>query len=507
MRSLLLSALALLVLALPTLSAAASTPSAPSLASQPSASQQARSIERSEDKAEYEKRRAAAGDDVEKLWDLYLWCDAYEMDKEGRSCLRAILKEDSNHRGAHEALGHIEYDGQWFTSKRKLEKYKEEEEERRAKEQGLVRYEGEWVPAEHVPYLERGLVQDADGNWVDAETLQRLKEGWVRQDLVWIHPDEKSKVEEGLWKCGEEWKSLEEANRYHASFERMWVIPSAEFRLHTTCDRAVALEALDHMSRVVRDIEHAHGSLPPLPVDVALLRNEQQYNEFAGGGEGRRATELTGLSSLHYAYFADYWFDEENAGFIHAGVGFWDASTQAGKNWGIHSSRHAAAQSLLDALDPSPEALAGLAKKGLEGYEPESFWQEKRFPIWYRYGMASYAERYFTDQYAATDGNPFWARDWSIEMLRRRGGPRPFDEIFEAELSAERYEDSAKLLNEFGLIVSFVADGECAPVQTAVEALRTALEENDAKALPKAFRRLEEAIASNEEALREFSGL
>ena len=84
--------------------------------------------EQAEDrKAEYEAKRAEAGEDVDKLWDVYLWCEAFGMEKEGRSCLRAILKVDDGHREAHEKLGHIEYDGQWFTSKAKLERHEKDE--------------------------------------------------------------------------------------------------------------------------------------------------------------------------------------------------------------------------------------------------------------------------------------------------------------------------------------------------------------------------------------------
>src|SRR5690606_26911166 len=63
----------------------------------------------------FEKRFDEAGEDVTKLWDLYLWADAYDLKSERRRCLRKIVKVDPLHRPANEALGHIFYDGRWFT--------------------------------------------------------------------------------------------------------------------------------------------------------------------------------------------------------------------------------------------------------------------------------------------------------------------------------------------------------------------------------------------------------
>lgn len=461
----------------------------------------------SDKKADYEKKREAAGKDIDKLWDLYLWCDANGMDKEGRSCLRAILKEDDTHRKAHEGLGHIEYDRKWFVSKKKLDKYKKEEEERIAKEEGLVRYEGEWVPADHVEFLERGLSLDEDGNWVDAETLAKLEAGWVKQDLIWISPDEKGKIKEGLWKCGEEWKSLEEADRYHSQLEQMWVIPGDSFTIYTTCSRELATKALEQMDRVLRDLKGALPKLPMEPVNVALLRTQDQYNEFASGSDYRTPTEASGFSSLHHGYFADMWFTGEEPQFVSAGVGFWDDSTDAGNSFGLHSARHAAAQSIVEAMDMSPKAVSTALKKGLDKWDPKAFWEEKRFPTWYRYGLVTYSERYFVDQFVGEGGDYTWASKWSLQNLSAKGGLRPLGKMFEARLSPDDYENATKLLLEYGLVMSFVLDGKCAPVVAANVALKDSIAENDPKAMAKAFEGLQKALIENEEELNKFAAL
>ncbi|MFT7669837.1 MAG: hypothetical protein ACI8X5_002544 [Planctomycetota bacterium] len=455
--------------------------------------------------AEYEKKRKDAGKDIGKLWDLYVWCDALAMGKQGRSCLRAILKEDEDHRGAHEAYGHLEYDGKWFTSQKKLDKYKSSEEERIAKEKGLVRYQSGWAPKDDVPFLEKGLVRGPNGNWVDAEELKKTADGWLKQDLVWVSPDDQEKVKEGLWLCGEDWKSLGEANSYHAELNTMWAIPSGEFVLYSTCDREVAMKALDQMVGVHSDMTKAFGTPQVERVNVVLLRSQGQYNSFAGGSVDMEQTETRGFSTLLYSFFADLWFDRDAGTFYGAGVGYWDASTADGNNWGIHSARHAAAQSLVEARDSSPRALDALKKDGLEKWEAAEFWSEKKFPDWYRYGLCTYSERYFIDQFVKTGGNYYWAREWSVKMLEVKGGMRPIEKIFERKLSVERYDDSTKLLNEYGLVMAFVLDGKCAPVVAAYAAVKDAIAQNDSKGLAKAFSGLQKALIENESALSTFA--
>ncbi len=457
-------------------------------------------------KQEYEDKKKAAGKDPEKLWDLFLWCDAYGMEKEGRSCLRAILKADPEHKEAHLKLGHIEYDGQWFTTQKKLDKYKEEEELRRAKEEGLVKWNDEWVKAEDVPFLEKGMVRDDDNQWVSKEELEKIQGGWVKQDTVWVSPEEKANIEKGLWKCGEEWLTLDKANEYHSKPSKWWIIPGDYVVLYTTCDRDVAMKAMDHMERAQRDIARVIGVAATQPPHVARRRDAPPYGRFAAGGEGTPPTEALGLSSIHYAYLGDVWFSKEGE-FHDGGVGYWDASTDAGNNWGVHSARHAAALSFIEAADPSTKTVETLKKKG-DSYGNrfvEDFYKEKRLPQWFRYGAASYADRYFIDQFVGAGGKPNWAKEWSVSNLAGRGGLRPIKDIFEGELSASSPDDSAKLLNERGLIVAFMVDGKCQPVMEAHAALKAALRKGEGE--KQAFKELELAIQKNEKDLRTFAGI
>ncbi len=458
---------------------------------------------------EYDAKKKAAGKDPEKLWELFLWCEAYGLDKQGRSCLRSLLRVDPEHREAHLKLGHIEYEGKWFKTQKKLDKYKAAEEQRIADEQGLVKWKGEWVKREDLPYLERGMIRDDDGKWISEEELAKSQGGWVKQDLTWISPDEVPNIEKGLWKCGSKWLSLEEANKYHSELSSWWVIPGDHFILYTTCDRDVAMQIMDHMDRGQRDMARILGSSPKLPPHVAMLRSAEQYNQFAKGddSEGVPPTELLGLSSIHNAYFGDFWLDGKTGKLHGGGVGYWDASTENGNRFGPHSARHASALSLVEAADPSPKATENLRKKGNAYIERfiGDFYKEKKIPSWYRNGAASYVGRYFIDQFVKAGGNANWARDWSISNIAGKGGLRPIKDIFEDELSVDTFDDSAKLLNELGLVMAFALDGECQPVIAAMAGAKAAIRKGEGQ--KKAFKELKAAILKNEAALHAFAGI
>ena len=126
-------------------------------------------------------------------------------------------------------------------------------------------------------------------------------------------------------------------------------------------------------------------------------------------------------------------------------------------------------------------------------------------PAWLRYGGAVYAERYFRDDTVGADGDPWWARAWSLANLERRGGMRPLAEILAFPLDPGDRDDGLKLFLEVGLVVAFIVDGACPPVVEAhadfkrvVASGRLAASHVDA---------LTEAVLENEAALRSFAGL
>lgn len=478
--------------------------------------------ERSDLKAEYEKRRAAAEGDIAKLWELVGWCDASGLDKERKSTLRAILKLDENDEKAHTGLGHVLHEGKWYNSEKELEAAlkklgadKAKAEEKLAKEKGLVKFGATWVAPADLPFLERGMVKDATGAWVSPEEAEKLKNGWTRQDLEWVPPEEKANVEKGLWKCGSEWLALAEADAYHAKLGTWWRLPTEHFHLYTTLKREVAQTAAIEIDRAYVDLLRIFGESPALPPVVLILNAADQYNTFAAGGGALPATDALGLSSIHGSYFADLWFEQSDQGqprFMAAGICYWDASNDAGNRFGSTFARHAAGQSFIEALDPSPNAIAALAGGG---GAVDAFWAEKKLPKWFRYGAAAYVERYYVDPFAAPAIGKEWARKWSAGEILRQGGLDGLDKVFECALSVDNRDGSAKLINETGLLLSFILDAQNKDLvklhgafKDSFRALRTSpADETATKEFQKVLEDLQKTIIASEDKLLVFADL
>lgn len=456
-------------------------------------------------KKQFDELYKDAKGDVEKLWELYDWCEAYGMQKYHKRVLNAILREDEENAKAHEILGHEFYDGKWWEDLDELAEYREKKEAEEAKEKGLVKYEGQWVHPEDIPYLERGLVKDEDGNWVDPQVQEKLAEGWVRQDLEWIPPAEAENVEKGLWKCGDSWLSLEDANTYHSQLGREWRIPyDAGFVIRTTLPRATADQIAEDLRRAARDVERffgrrAHG------VEILVLDSQDAYNQLAGGLGGGLGADALGWSSVRGAFFADANWDAREQSFDPVGVALWDLGSDNGAAFGRHLTRFAYGVAAVDRLDSSPEARERIAKSGVNEGTLNAFYQEKKLPPVLRFGFASYLDRYFLD---TTTRDPHWARRWSVQNLR--GGLEPLSRVLGMPLAPSLDDEASaemtgNVLNQAGLVVSFILDADCEPVKAAHEAFKRAFLSANEKEIEKATRALIDAVRANEAALRRWS--
>jgi hypothetical protein len=356
-----------------------------------------------------------------------------------------------------------------------------------------------------VPFLEKGLVRGPNGQWMSAEEKKKLDEGWVRQDLEWIPPAEIPQRDKGLFKCGDNWLTVEEADRYHADVGRWWKVPSDHFVLYSTCPRKTTEYARDQLEIAARELARVYGKLPTTPVAVLLLNSGDQYGAFARGDAGVQTPETLGLSSVHGAFVAEAWLEPLQNGMTSAAVAYWDSSNEAGNKFGEMFARHAAALSIAEALDPSPKTSAKLVKGQAQQGIGEDFFAEKQIPKWFRYGAAAYVERYMVDALVAAKGDPYWRRPWSVSNITRQGGLDPIDKIFECNLTVDDPTSSAKLINESGLLVAFVLDGKCTPVIGKHAALKDAI--RNGKDIPKASQALAEEIKKNEDKLRTFAGL
>jgi len=468
------------------------------------------------DEAEYERQRKLVDKDADKLWDLYDWCQQKKLDKQGKSCLRRIVQLKPDDEKAHKLLGEVSYEGKWYPSEKKVEEYKKQvadkaakDAEKAAKDKGLVKYKGEWVTPEDLTYLQRGMVKNDKGDWIDPEEQKKLAEGWVKQDLEWIPPQEKENIAKGLWKCGDKWLELGPANEYHSEFFEWWKIPhEKKYVLFTTCARKVAALIDANIANAYDDLLKCYGCAPPAPPAVIILQNQAQYEAFAAGDqeEGRPPAESTGLSSTHYAFFADTCVNRATGEFAQWGVSYWDASTEAGPKWAIHSTRNALGQSFAEALDPSTKTMEKVTEE--QRFDAKAFWEEKKIPLWFRFGAACYVERYFTDHDVKAGGNSRWSIEWSLQNLLTRGGMLPIAKVLEYEPTVEKAEDTQVWYNRIGLVMYFMVEGKCAPVTEKLVAFQAALKSGkDPKALTAAAKALAAELGRHDTDLRKFAAL
>jgi hypothetical protein len=266
---------------------------------------------------------------------------------------------------------------------------------------------------------------------------------------------------------------------------------------------------MSEMQRALLDLERVFGSAPKLPIPVAVLRDEEQYDRLAfGDPDGRRPpTHVARMHVIHRGYFAESWFEPVDGEHEFRGMGvcYWDTFAPYGDRYGVHAARLALGLSFVDALDPSPKAVFAARKNGPSPEHYADFRAEKTLPEWLRFGGAVYAERYYEDTSVGPDGDRWWTRTWSLENLAQKGGLRPLAEIFAFPADPDQRDDSLRLYIECGLLVAFMVDGGCAPVQEQHEKLKRSLERGSVH--PRTLRGLEEALVANEPALRAFAGL
>ena len=462
------------------------------------------------DDAECDRRLAEAEGDVDRLWEVHLWCGSTERAARDRLVLGQLLRLDPAHEAARAALGHVREGDRWFTSTEALEVFRRSQDAEGARAKGHVEHKSLWMHPDERALASKGWVKDPEtGQWLTPTDRKRLAKGWVRQDLEWIPPQEAARVDDGLWFVDGEWLDLATANRRHSRIDSMWRIPGAQVLLYSTADRDVSLRAMHHMGRAIEDLRRVFVAEPVLPLRVALLRSEEQYDRTAfGDPDGRRPPTHAGrLHVIRAGFFAESWFRrvEGVLEFAGMGVGYWDGLVPYGDLYGVHSARLALGLSYVDALDPSPKAVRGARKNGpQEGYY-EAYEAEKQLPAWLRYGGGVYAERYFRDATVEQGGDPWWARSWSLDNLQSRGGLRGLGEVLAFRLDPDDREDGLKLLIEAGLVVAFVVDGDCEPVSGAHADLGRALVSGRLHA--NHVKALEEALAAHEAELRAFAGL
>ncbi|HZZ27156.1 MAG TPA: hypothetical protein VFE46_04040 [Pirellulales bacterium] len=113
---------------------------------------------------EYEKIRPTFADTAEDQWRLAEWCRENSYSKGRQAALERVLQIDPDNRKAHMALGYSQVDGRWV------------QQDEAMREQGKVRYMGQWVFPQERDLLEQKRKDDlAEKQWFT--TLKRLRTG------------------------------------------------------------------------------------------------------------------------------------------------------------------------------------------------------------------------------------------------------------------------------------------------------------------------------------------
>jgi len=464
----------------------------------------------SEAESEFVQRLTGAGSDVEKLWYVHLWCQTMQLADGDARVLRTLVRLAPDNEEARAALGHVRADERWFTSAEALERFRKSQEPKAAEARGLVEYKGRWMHRDERALAVKGWTKEPEtGLWTTPADEKRLAQGWLRQDLDWIAPADAPRLDEGLWLVDGEWLDLAHADRRHASIDSPWRIPGPEIVVHSTAEREVALRAQRVMESALVDLCRVFGGEPVLPLHVAVLRDEEQYDRFAfGDPDGRRLARHAGrLQVVHSAYFAESWLPRVDGKPVFQGMGVcvWDAHVPNGDAYGLHAARLATGLSYAEALDPSPNAVKkALAAGGSSAEYYAAYGAEKVMPAWLRWGGAVYAERYFEDATVGADGDPWWARKWSLDNLKNRGGLAPLADVLAFRLDPDDRDASLKLLIEAGLVVAFVVDGQCAALAEPHAAFKKAVASG--KLTARQVNALTEALLAHEAELRAFGG-
>jgi hypothetical protein len=207
---------------------------------------------------------------------------------------------------------------------------------------------------------------------------------------------------------------------------------------------------------------------------------------------------------VHSAFFAESWFPriDGKPEFTGMGICIWDSQVPNGDLYGVHAARLAAGLSFVEALDPSPRAVRKALSAGPGKDYYDAYQAEKELPAWLRWGGAVYAERYFEDTTAAPE-NRWWARRWSLDNLKKRGGLRDLSAVLAFRLDPDEREDALKLLIEAGLVVAFIVDGQCGPLIAEHAAFKQALASGGLQA--RHVTALTDALRAHEQELRAFA--
>lgn len=204
--------------------------------------------------------------DAEQLADLARWAKSSGLRKQAREVWALVLAVKANHREAHEALGHVQFEGRWMTPK--------EAERARA-------------AAEIADRLARGLVQ-YKGEWVTREEMEARERGWIKVGDKWLPPEEANRAR-GMVLVDGEWVKKEEADARRRATDlgaaagvKFHVAASARVRAYSEFSVAHAQQIVDAAEKALLAVREKIGYGHPVwkaetPAEFVLLRTPGSF--------------------------------------------------------------------------------------------------------------------------------------------------------------------------------------------------------------------------------------
>ncbi|MHC4953011.1 MAG: hypothetical protein ACYTGZ_03915 [Planctomycetota bacterium] len=136
---------------------------------------------------EYKERFEALKGGSEAV-ELALWAKKKKFGKNViADTYEKAVELDPANTAAHEALGHVQYKGEWMTPAER-EKRIEADEAEAMRAKGLVLHEGEWVTPEDKANLEKGL-RKFEGKWLTPDQIKEAQ-GFVKFGGKWVKKDQ-----------------------------------------------------------------------------------------------------------------------------------------------------------------------------------------------------------------------------------------------------------------------------------------------------------------------------
>jgi hypothetical protein len=204
--------------------------------------------------------------DVLGLLALADWAARQKLPQETKRVYGLVLEVDPGNRTAHEALGHVQFEGRWMTRK-EAEAARQAHDEADKLARGLVRYQGEWVTQEEKEGRERG---------------------WIKVGERWLPPEEANRAR-GLVRVGDRWVPKEEADALVRGKElerflgvKFHAAGSARFRVFSEFDLEHAKSVLAACEKALTLVRNRIGYgapvwKPELRCEVVMLRTPSSY--------------------------------------------------------------------------------------------------------------------------------------------------------------------------------------------------------------------------------------